>query len=111
MADTAASKALAPFNKLGRLVLAEVTKAGLRMVGFSIMPGLDNHDPIIRFAVVLNEDAQAPGDPGDDAALAGILMATEEDERAARREKEREKLSKLGDLLKRPGAGFLDEEQ
>ncbi len=109
MPETAATEALAPFTRLAELVRAQATKVGLKMVGMAVIPPVDGNPPLLRFAVVLDEDAKPSGDPEADELLAGILMATEEDERAARRTQQEETVSEITDLLKKPGAGFLDD--
>lgn len=109
MAESAANKALAPFVCLAERAGPELAKAGLRLLGFSIIPGFGGAPHHVRLVCILDEESRA-ADPDTDAALKGMLMATEEQERAARRDKERERLSELGDLLRDPNKGILGEE-
>lgn len=110
MAENAASKALEPFARLAERIKIDIARAGLRLVGFSVSPGAPGEPPRVRLACVLDDEAAPATDPDTDAALKGMLLATEEQERAERREKDRERLGELGNLLRDPSKGILGDE-
>lgn len=106
MADGPARDAAEPFVRLGKRARDELAKLGLRVLGYSVDPPLDDSPLRFRVAVVLDE-AAAPGDPDLDAALAGIMAASENEERERRAQEARDKLADLGTMLKDTKKGIL----
>lgn len=101
-----ANQASEPFVRLGQQAKAELAKKGLRLVGYSVDHDLDGGPARGRMAVVL--DASASSDPDMDAALAGMLQATADDDRERRVQQARDQVSELGDVLRDHRKGILD---
>lgn len=108
MSDARARQTAEPFTRLGKRAQEELAKLGLRVLGFSIDPPLGDGPLRFRIAVVIDE-ALSPGDPDLDAALAGMLAATDAQESDRRAEEARQKLAELGDVLKDRKRGILGE--